>query len=400
MRQSRDYTVNAAGRVKGANIRVRPDVTNPTNSNEFIALMTHEAGHTFGLYNCTAACYPNSVMAGSLVLDPQWNASGPKSCDVERVKRIYAPPSCSNSAPQNNNDSCPSGYTPDPTGARYCCPTPTPTPVQPSCPDAVYRGIDGSCPTGYNPDPFNSVYCCPEYWGSGGSVCYDSNGFASLCQSPIVIDIVGNDFNLTNSTGGVRFDLNGDGTPEQLSWTAADSDDAWLALDRNNDGLINNGKELFGNYTIQPPPPTGHIRNGFLALTVFDEPANGGNGDGMIDNQDAVFNRLRLWQDKNHNGISEQNELQTLTELGLAELDLKYKESKRTDQHGNRFRYRARVKDTRGEQIDRWAWDVFLITESSVASANSSDDVKFNLRLPPFGFVESLVNKNSLRCRG
>ena len=199
------------------------------------------------------------------------------------------------------------------------------------------------CPYGWTPD-YATCQCVPPN------------------PSPILIDVNGDGFSLTNIANGVAFDLNDDGRKEHLSWTSPDSNDAWLVLDRNGDGTINSGEEMFGNFAPQPDPPAGQQKNGFLALAVFDLPANGGNGDGVIDSRDTVFSSLRLWQDKNHDGVSQPGELHTLSELGVASIELDSKESKRTDEFGNRFRYRAKVWDAKHTKVGRWAWDVFLVS--------------------------------------
>lgn len=197
------------------------------------------------------------------------------------------------------------------------------------------------------------------HWDCASGECLTSAN-EPCYGTPVLVDVSGNGFNLTNAEGGVSFDLNTDGAPERLSWTAANSDDSWLVLDRNSNRTIDNGSELFGNFTPQPPPQTKHGRNGFLALAEYDKAANGGNDDGLITQADAVFRSLQLWQDANHNGVSEASELKSLNNAGLTLIELDYKTSQRTDEFGNRFTYRAKVRDTQNE-VGRWAWDVILV---------------------------------------
>jgi hypothetical protein len=148
---------------------------------------------------------------------------------------------------------------------------------------------------------------------------------------------------LTDATNGVLFDITADGTPIQMAWTAAGSGDAFLVLPEA-DGLVHSGRDLFGSGS--PQPPSAHP-NGFAALAVYDLPANGGNGDGIIDSRDAIFSSLRLWIDANHDGISQPEELHTLASLGVNSTSLNYTMSQRTDQYGNIFRYRALVNPER-----------------------------------------------------
>jgi hypothetical protein len=94
-------------------------------------------------------------------------------------------------------------------------------------------------------------------------------------------------------------------------------------------------------------------------LAVFDDPANGGNGNGFIDPGDSVYSRLLVWIDANHNGYSEPNELHTLPSLGISKIGLTYRETPFVDQYGNHFRYKGSVWDQGGNERDI-CYDVFL----------------------------------------
>ena len=217
-------------------------------------------------------------------------------------------------------------------------------------------------------------------FGGGGTLCDRSLSFKNKCVqydgdydqqycvctgcgtcggSPILIDVPGG-FELTDVEHGVRFDLNSIEGPDRMSWTSPTSTASWLVLDGNRDGYINNGRELFGNFSFQPEPPEGVEKNGFRALAQWDDAEHGGNGDSAITPDDYVFAKLRLWRDANQNGVSDPGELHGLWEYGIRGLALDYRESRRRDKYGNEFRYRAKVWGADDTKISRWAWDVYL----------------------------------------
>ena len=340
---------DADDRVKAVKVTVRPDFVAPRDPIYFNYLGTHEIGHSFNLNNCTAACIPVSMMGG-FTLGPE-DLAGPRSCDIQNVKALYCPspsPSPSPSptpAPENPND-CQSSNWFWNFQSGGCFPEP--------------QTCDQRCAPYFSPDGGaceSPVDYCGFQWGCGFGFTDGGSGCCCL-PTPILVDVAGNGLSLTNAYDGVNFDMGGDGHKEPIAWTTSGTDDAWLVLDRNNNGTIDSAKEMFGNVTDQPSATTE--RHGFIALAEFDKPENGGNSDGKITKTDSVFGSLRLWQDVNKNGISEPSELRTLNQLGLKTVELNYQESRRTDEHGNQFKYRAKVRDGNDVQMGRWAWDVIL----------------------------------------
>lgn len=164
------------------------------------------------------------------------------------------------------------------------------------------------------------------------------------CGSPIVLDLDGGGFEFTDVHDGVSFDIDGDGRAERVSWIARGSGDALLCLDRNGNGRIEGGQELFGDAT---PFLDGHqAENGYQALYELDLAL--GNGNGFVDPQDPFFDSLCLWIDANHNGTSEPSELAGLDAHGFQAIATGYRITLRADEYGNWSKYLSYASAVRG----------------------------------------------------
>ena len=334
----------------------------------------------YGCYGLCAALDPSSQSACYAACDAQYRA------DTDEINQVQSPcvsmnqadiASCNGNA-TSCSSKCQQAGDCDPDYESVCD----------DCGDTT--ACDGSCPGAGNCQPNGSGQCYSNYdcdsgyecigeecvWegggGGGGGCVGDYNcGYNEYCDydeplpecepmDPIVVDLTGDGFPLTSAQNGVKFDFFGDGRPHQLAWTATGANVGWLALDLNGDGAIQSAKELFSNVSPQPDPKP-MARLGFRALAVYDQPASGGNHDGVIDQKDAVFSRLRVWVDRNHNGISEAGELLTMQQAGIQSISVHFNDSRWTDAYGNAFRYRSKIAFTSGkDKNDRYAYDVIL----------------------------------------
>jgi len=126
-------------------------------------------------------------------------------------------------------------------------------------------------------------------------------GDAARQVDPLVLNFAGNAAQLTDQR--FAFDLNSDGSKEQINFVAPGS--GFLVFDRNRDGVINNGKEMFG-------PSSG---NGFGELAELDDDKNG-----WIDENDAAFSQLQVWT---RNGDAKE-QLVSLSAAGVGAIALSH----------------------------------------------------------------------------
>ncbi|MFC1836456.1 hypothetical protein ACFL2Q_17330, partial [Thermodesulfobacteriota bacterium] len=145
-------------------------------------------------------------------------------------------------------------------------------------------------------------------------------------RDPLIPDIDGDGLETTSVANGTFFDHNADGFAENIGWVGPD--DGLLVRDRNGNGTIDDGTELFGDQT--PLKNGSTASNGFEALAELDD-----NLDGVIDVNDLAYDDLRVWQDTNADGVSTADELHTLDSLGIDSVSTSSTPRNETDPQGN-----------------------------------------------------------------
>jgi trimeric autotransporter adhesin len=186
--------------------------------------------------------------------------------------------------------------------------------------------------------------------------------------TPIILDLNGDGVKTQSITAGVKFDLFATGQAVSTGWVS--NGDGLLVLDRNHDGQINDGSELFGSATKLSNGQTAP--DGYAALRELDT-----NHDGVISSQDAVYADLRVWVDSNSDGVTEAGELKTLASLGIAKIDLNASVGSSTD-NGNILGLTSTYETTDGQS--HAAADVWFIadktgtTNSAVGASPASVD--------------------------
>lgn len=194
-------------------------------------------------------------------------------------------------------------------------------------------------------------------WGRDRDDCEQTPWGWDCPPCPIALDLQGNGLKLSGPNPPLYFDLDGDGTLDHTSWTRRQTKDGFLVFDRNGNGLIDDGRELFGTAT-PPLLATEPVRHGYEALAEFDRISLGGNENGMLDEGDRMFQHLQVWRDRNRDGVTQDGELAALAELGITEISLSYYRDDQEDQWGNVQRWWSPIYFDDGS--DSMSVDVFF----------------------------------------
>ncbi|ERT11172.1 hypothetical protein QPK14_02015 [Photorhabdus temperata subsp. temperata] len=208
-------------------------------------------------------------------------------------------------------------------------------------------------PPDYHIGAFNCIHFVKELAKNAGinlslsstpnSVAEYIKHIADGYRTPIVIDLNGDGVKTISIDSGIEFDFGGNGDKTKTGWV--NENDGLLVIDKNNDGIINNGSELFGEETILSSGKKA--KNGFEALLDLDS-----NKDGVLDANDLLWSSLKIWQDKNQDAYTDQGELKSMEEVGIESINLDYGEIEHFDSEGNYHGLASSVNWSDGRNTD------------------------------------------------
>ncbi|MDD5029140.1 MAG: heme utilization protein, partial [Rhodoferax sp.] len=177
-------------------------------------------------------------------------------------------------------------------------------------------------------------------------------------STPLILDLNGDGVKTLAYSSGVNFDLFARGQTSQTGWVS--SSDGLLVLDRNHDGQINDGSELFGSsVTLSDGTKAA---DGYVALRELDT-----NHDGVMSQDDAGFNDLRVWVDGNSDGVSATGEIKSLASLQITKIDLQTTASSTTD-NGNLVGLTSSYQTADG--LNHVAADVWFVADKPIAAVS------------------------------
>jgi len=189
----------------------------------------------------------------------------------------------------------------------------------------LYAYADPSGPQFYSKTFFGpSTRCASSSTPGGGGDLDVCDHCEPGTMEPLVLDLNGDGIWTTSiHDDPVWFDLNGDGRADRTGWTTREHEDGFLYVDWNGNRTIDGGQELFGDATILPSG--NRAQHGFEALAAYDQADVGGDGDGVITRRDRIWSKLRVWVDRNHDGLASHDENATLASAGVVGIALQWR---------------------------------------------------------------------------
>lgn len=206
---------------------------------------------------------------------------------------------------------------------------------------------------------------------------------AKTTASPLTLDLDGDGVETVSKAEGIHFDHDGNHYAETTGWVG--KDDGLLVWDRNGNGQIDNGSELFGNQTILANG--SKAANGFAALAELDT-----NHDEKVDKADAGFAQLRVWKDSDSDAKVSAGELLTLDAAGVANIGLAFTSQTQSDIQGNQHLQVGQYVRTGGSVAT--VTDVWF--ESDLARTIETDPLTTESSIADLPDIQGFGNVHSL----